>query len=128
MGKGPGCRGHDGPLKKQDELKAKGISDVIVFCVNDGAVMKAWAKDQGIEGSIITFLGDPRSELTDALGLVLDHPGPMSVLGTTRCKRFSLLVDNGVVKTVNVAASGTDPAGDDDPTISLVEKMLEDLP
>lgn len=116
-----------GYLKKQDELKAKGVSDVVVFCVNDGAVMKAWAKDQGIEGSIITFLGDPRSELTDALGLVLDHPGPMSVLGTTRCKRFSLLVDNGVVKTVNVAASDTDPAGDDDPTISLVEKMLDDL-
>jgi hypothetical protein len=31
-----------------------------VFCVNDGAVMQAWAKDQGIEGSNITFLGDPK--------------------------------------------------------------------
>jgi len=116
-----------GYLKKQDELKAKGVSDVIVFCVNDGAVMTAWAKDQGVEGSIITFLGDPRSELTDALGMVLDHPGPMSVLGNTRCKRFSLLVDDGFVKTVNVAASDKDPAGDNDPAVSLVEKMLQDL-
>jgi len=116
-----------GYLKKQDELKAQGVSDVIVFCVNDGAVMTAWAQVQGIEGSIITFLGDPRSELTDALGLVLDHPGPMSVLGNPRCKRFSMLVDNGVVKSLNVAASDKDPAGDDEPTVSLVEKMLEDL-
>mmetsp|Transcript_53301 Transcript_53301/g.106983 ORF Transcript_53301/g.106983 Transcript_53301/m.106983 type:complete len:90 (+) Transcript_53301:559-828(+) len=89
--------------------------------------MTAWAQDQGVEGSIITFLGDPRSELTKALDLVLDHPGPMSVLGNPRCKRFSMLIDDGVIKTLNVAASDDDPAGDDNPTISLVEKMLEDL-
>mmetsp|Transcript_31854 Transcript_31854/g.101437 ORF Transcript_31854/g.101437 Transcript_31854/m.101437 type:complete len:90 (+) Transcript_31854:576-845(+) len=89
--------------------------------------MTAWAKDQGVEGSIITFLGDPRSELTKALDLVLDHPGPMSVLGNPRCKRFSMLIDDGVIKTVNVAATEDDPAGDDNPTVTLVEKMLEDL-
>mmetsp|Transcript_31857 Transcript_31857/g.101450 ORF Transcript_31857/g.101450 Transcript_31857/m.101450 type:complete len:90 (+) Transcript_31857:576-845(+) len=89
--------------------------------------MTAWAKDQGVEGSIITFLGDPRSELTKALDLVLDHPGPMSVLGNPRCKRFSMLIDDGVIKTVNVAAAEDDPAGDDNPTVTLVEKMLEDL-
>jgi len=116
-----------GYLAKQDDLKAKGVSDVLVYCVNDGAVMTAWAQDQGVEGSIITFLGDPRSELTKELDLVLDHPGPMSVLGNTRCKRFSMLIDDGVIKTINVAASDDDPAGDDNPTVSLVEKMLEDL-
>jgi len=100
---------------------------VLVYCVNDGAVMKAWAKDQGVDGSIITFLGDPRSELTEELGLTLDHPGPMSVLGNPRCKRFSMLIDDGVIKTMNVAASEDDPAGDDNPTVSLVDKMLEDL-
>jgi len=89
--------------------------------------MTAWAKDQGVEDSIITFLGDPRSELTQALGLVLDHPGPMSVLGNRRSKRFSMFIDDGVIKTINVAASPDDPAGDDNPTVSLVEKMLEDL-
>mmetsp|Transcript_800 Transcript_800/g.1508 ORF Transcript_800/g.1508 Transcript_800/m.1508 type:complete len:90 (+) Transcript_800:520-789(+) len=89
--------------------------------------MNAWGKDQGIDGSIITFLGDPRSELTTELGLTLDHPGPMSVLGNPRCKRFSMLIDDGVIKTMNVAASEDDPAGDDNPTVSLVEKMLEDL-
>jgi len=100
---------------------------VIVYCVNDGAVMKAWAKDQKIEGSMITFLADPRCELTEALGVVLDHPGPMGVLGNPRCKRFSMLIDDGVIKTINIAASEEDPAGDANPTVSMVDKMLEDL-
>mmetsp|Transcript_2563 Transcript_2563/g.4398 ORF Transcript_2563/g.4398 Transcript_2563/m.4398 type:complete len:90 (-) Transcript_2563:262-531(-) len=89
--------------------------------------MTGWAEDQGVEDSMITFLGDPRSELTKALGLVLDDPGPMSVLGNTRCKRHSMLIDDGIIKTINVAAAEGDPAGDDDPSVSLVEKMLEDL-
>jgi len=108
-------------------LKNYGISDVLVYAVNDGAVMDAWADSQGTKGSIITLLGDPSSTFTKSLDLVLDHPGPMSVLGSPRCKRFSMLVNNCVVKTLNVAASDEDPAGDDKPDISLVEKMLEDL-
>jgi len=116
-----------GYLAKQAELKAKGVSDVLVYCCNDGAVMKGWATDQGVEGSMITFLGDTRSELTEALGVVLDHPGPMGVLGSPRCKRFSMFIDDGVIKTINIAAAENDPAGDDNPTISLVEKMLGDL-
>mmetsp|Transcript_117432 Transcript_117432/g.332742 ORF Transcript_117432/g.332742 Transcript_117432/m.332742 type:complete len:88 (-) Transcript_117432:571-834(-) len=84
--------------------------------------MKAWAADQNIEGSMVTFLGDPRSELTEALGLGLDHPGPMSVLGNSRCKRFSMFIDDGVIKTINVAEPEDDPAG------TFVEKMLEDIP
>merc|ERR1739848_741523 len=49
-----------GYLAAQKELKAKGIDEVIILAVNDGAVMKAWAKDQGTEGSMLTFLGDTR--------------------------------------------------------------------
>jgi len=90
--------------------------------------MTAWAADQKVEGSMITFLGDPRSELTEALGLVLDDKGPMSVLGNPRCKRFSMLIDDGVIKTINVAEAEDDPAGDANPTSTLVEKMLEDIP
>mmetsp|Transcript_112099 Transcript_112099/g.317127 ORF Transcript_112099/g.317127 Transcript_112099/m.317127 type:complete len:90 (-) Transcript_112099:113-382(-) len=89
--------------------------------------MKAWEKSQKTEGSIISTLADTRSVLTKALGLVLDHPGPMSVLGNTRCKRFSMLIDNGVIKTINVAAAADDPAGDDNPTVTLADKMLADL-
>lgn len=95
--------------------------------MNDAAVMGGWAKDQNTEGSMLQLLGDTRSEFTNALGLVLDHPGPMSVLGNPRCQRFSMLINDCVIKTMNVAASESDPAGDDKPEISMVEKMLEDL-
>lgn len=113
-----------GYLARQDELKAKGVTDVLVYCVNDGAVMTAWAYDQGIQGSIIQFLADTSREVTEALGVVLDHPGPMGVLGTKRCKRFSMLIDDGVIKAFNIAANENDPAGDDNPAISLVGQML----
>jgi len=98
-----------------------------IFAVNDGAVCKAWAKSQCAEGGLINIMGDPHSEVTKALGLVLDHEGPMSVLGNQRCKRFSMLIKDGIIKTVNVAASNDDPAGDAKPEVSMVQKMLEDL-
>jgi len=100
---------------------------VAVYAVNDGAVMGAWAKDQATEGSMLELYGDPRSEVTKALDLVLDHPGPMSVLGNPRCKRFSIVVKDCTVKVVNVAAAEDDPAGDDRPEVSMVEQMLTDL-
>lgn len=108
-------------------LKEMGVSDVLVYCVNDGAVMDAWAKDQGVGGSIIKFLGDPGSEVTQSLGLVLNDAGPMEVFRTPRSKRFSMLIDDGVIKSINVACTPDDPAGDDHPTVSLVEKMIDDL-
>jgi len=116
-----------GYLAKADALKAKGVSDVIVFCVNDGAVMEGWAKKQGTKNTIITMLADTRSMLTRKLGVVLNHKGPMGVLGNPRCKRFSMLIDDGVIKSINMAETEFDPAGDTNPTVALVDKMLEDL-
>jgi len=100
---------------------------VIVFAVNDGAVIQAWEADQKTEGTLVDLMADTRSELTQALDLVLDHPGPMGVLGTKRCKRFSALIINGVIKSLNVAAAEDDPAGDERPEVSMVDKMLDDL-
>jgi len=116
-----------GYLAKQDELKARGVTDVIVFCVNDGAVMAGWAEDQKIKGSMIKFMGDPCMDVTNALGLALTHKGPMGVLGNKRCKRFALLIDDGIILKINVAASKDDPAGDEKPDISLAGKIIEDL-
>jgi len=90
--------------------------------VNDGAVIQAWENDQKTAGTLIDLMADTRSELTNALDLVLDHHGPMGVLGTKRCKRFSALIVDGIVKTLNVAAS-EDPVGED----RLVDKILRDL-
>merc|ERR550537_2002825 len=89
--------------------------------------MTAWAEQQKTEGSMIRLLGDPRSELTNALGVVLNHPGPMGVLGNNRCQRFSMYISNCKIKTFNLAAADNDPAGDDRPEVSMVDKMLEDL-
>lgn len=118
-----------GYLAKQAELKAKGIDEVLVYCVNDGAVMQAWGKDQGIDGSMITFLADTRGELTKALGMFMSHPGPLEALGNPRCKRFVLVCDNGVVKNMEVSEAPDDPAGDNEPQgpitkVTRVEHVL----
>mmetsp|Transcript_20725 Transcript_20725/g.33540 ORF Transcript_20725/g.33540 Transcript_20725/m.33540 type:complete len:97 (+) Transcript_20725:358-648(+) len=89
--------------------------------------MKAWAEDQKTVGSLINLYADTSSVLTKALDVTLDHPGPRRKLGNPRCKRFSMLVKDCVVKTFNLASAEDDPAGDDHPDVSLVEKMLEDL-
>jgi len=90
-----------------------------VYCVNDGAVMEGWAKDQQIEGSMISFMADTRSELTKALDLVLDAQPAMAVLGNPRCKRFAIVVDNGIIKALTVAG------GDVPDEATFAEAMLK---
>lgn len=87
--------------------------------------MKAWGVDQGIEGSMITFMGDPAGELTSLLDMRMTHPGPESVGIRGRCKRFALFVEKGVVKVVRVSESEDDPAGDDDPEETCAPAMIE---
>merc|ERR1712060_193003 len=118
-------------LKKAEiegKLEEAGIDMVYVFCVNDGAVMTGWKKDQGLAGSdLIEFVADTNAELTEALDLVLTtHAGPGAVLGghTKRCKRSSIFVDNGVIKVLSIAEAEDDPAGDARPGVSLIEAML----
>jgi len=114
-----------GYLEQQDALKAAGVDEVIVYCVNDSAVMQAWAEDQGVEGSFITMMGDPARELTSALDMEMNHPGPPSVGIIGRCKRFAMHVVDGTVKAVRVSEGEDDPAGDSDPSASLADAMLE---
>lgn len=99
---------------------------MIVFCVNDGAVMNAWGKDQGIGGSMVKFLADPRAEVTRALGMELTHEGPTYKLGA-RCKRFAMFVDDGAIKAVCVSESAEDPAGDDHPEATCAENMMKEV-
>lgn len=62
----------------------KGVSAVIVWAVNDGAVMKAWEKELKVEGSMISFYGDPSSVLTKKLGLELTDSRVMESLRHVR--------------------------------------------
>lgn len=89
--------------------------------------MKAWAKDQKVEGSMITFMGDPACELTKSLDMCMTHPGPASVGIIGRCKRFALIIDDGEVKFVAISEDDDDPAGDDDPEDTCAPAILEAL-
>jgi len=113
-------------LDHQDALKEVGVEEIIIYCVNDGAVMMAWAEDQGVkEDSMVTLMGDPYGDLTSALEMEMTHAGPASVGIIGRCKRFALYVENGVVKIVRVAEAEDDPAGDDRPEVTLADAMVD---
>lgn len=91
-----------GYLANADALKAKGVSDIICMSVNDAFVMGAWARDQKTGGKV-RMMGDGSAAFTKALGLELDLTSKgMGV----RCTRFSMLVVDGVVKTLNIEAPG----------------------
>ena len=89
-----------GYLEHLAQLKAKGVDEVWCIAVNDGYVMAAWGRDQKAIGKI-RMMGDGSAELTKKLGLEVDLGG-MGV----RTKRFSMLVDDGVVKQLNVEGPG----------------------
>ena len=89
-----------GYVDQLDALKAKGVDEVWCVSVNDGYVMAEWGKDQDAIGKV-RFLGDGSAELTKKLGLEVDIPG-MGI----RMKRCSLLIEDGVVKQINVEAPG----------------------
>lgn len=91
-----------GFVEKADELRRKGIDAIGCLSVNDAFVMKAWGKSQNTDGKV-EMLADGNAEYTKALGLDMDASG--YGMGT-RGQRFSLLVDNGVVKQVNVEEKG----------------------
>ena len=89
-------------LANYDALKAKGVDEIWCVAVNDGYVMAAWGREQKALGKI-RFLGDGSGDFAKKLGLERD----LSASGMgLRMKRFSLLVEEGVVKRVNVEAPG----------------------
>ena len=79
-------------------LKAKGVDEIYCVAVNDAFVMKAWGEVGGADGKV-TMLPDWNAELTRALGLEMDGSG--AGLGQ-RCKRFSMTLEDGVVKSIDV--------------------------
>lgn len=116
-----------GFLNHQEELKAKGVSAVVVFSVNDGAVMTSWAQDQGIAGTMVTFMADPEAHLTRALGLMMEDDHAVATFGNPRCKRCAILVQDGIVRRVNIASYSDDPAGERHPQVACVDKVIADL-
>ena len=86
---------------KGDALRAKGVDEIACTAVNDPFVLGAWAKSTGADG--ITMLADGNADFAKALGLEMD--GSKFGLGT-RSQRYAMLVEDGVVKQLNVEAPG----------------------
>ena len=85
-------------MRTIDAMKAKGVDEVICLSVNDPFVMDAWSKDTGAGDVGILMLGDAASEFTRAVGMTFDAP-PVGFVA--RSKRYSMLVDDGVVTMLN---------------------------
>ncbi|MGE0749143.1 MAG: peroxiredoxin [Variibacter sp.] len=87
-----------GFIQNADAIKKKGVDTIAVTGVNDHFVMDAWKEASGA-GNKIEFLSDGNGEFAKALDLTFD--GSANGLGT-RSRRYSMVIDNGVVKTLNI--------------------------
>ena len=91
-----------GYIKEADAIKAKGVDTIACMAVNDVFVMDAWAKAAGA-GDKVLMLSDGNAEFTKKLGLEMDASKHGMGL---RSKRFSMIVEDGVVKELNLEAPG----------------------
>jgi peroxiredoxin len=85
-----------------DAIRAKGVDLIACTAINDAAVMKAWAEQTGTADKVV-MLADGNGEFAAALGVAADMS--KNVMGT-RSRRYSMLVDDGVVKQFNLEEPG----------------------
>lgn len=104
-----------GYVEKAAELKEK-IDEIWCLSVNDAFVMGAWGRDNNAAGAV-RMMADGGAEFTKAVGMELD----LSARGLgVRSKRYSMLVEDGIVKTLNIEAPG-------DMDVSSASTMLEQV-
>lgn len=84
------------------DIKSKGVDTIACVSVNDAFVMSAWGKDQNA-GDKVMMLADGNAEFTDKVGLTFDASG--FGMGK-RSQRYAMIVDDGVVKALNVEKPG----------------------
>ncbi|HXF46249.1 MAG TPA: peroxiredoxin [Burkholderiaceae bacterium] len=91
-----------GYLQHYDAFKAKGVDEIWCLSVNDAFVMGAWGRDEKATGKI-RMMADGSAEYTKKLGLDID----LSARGMgVRSQRYAMLVEDGVVKALNVEQPG----------------------
>ena len=91
-----------GYVQQVEEFKAAGVDEIWCLSVNDAFVMGAWARDQKTDGKV-RMLADGSADFAKATGLTLDLTGRGMGL---RSNRYSMLVKDGKVVTLNVEAPG----------------------
>lgn len=99
-----------GYVEKADALRAAGVDEVWCVSVNDAFVMGAWGRDQKV-GDKVRMMADGSADFTKATGLTLDLGARGMGL---RSARYSMLVVDGVVRTLNVEAPGKFEVSDAD--------------
>jgi len=105
-----------GFVAKARSLKAKGVDTIACVAVNDVFVMDAWGKSQSV-GNKVLMLADGNGQFTKSLGLGLD----LRKYGLgKRGQRFSMLVENGVVKQLNLDARGSFKVSDADTLLKQI--------
>jgi len=87
-----------GYVKHADEIRKKGVDDILCLSVNDAFVMGAWGKDRGAEGKV-TMIADGNGDFAKAIGLDFDGSG---IGFGVRSQRYAAIVDDGVVKKLFV--------------------------
>jgi glutaredoxin/glutathione-dependent peroxiredoxin len=105
-----------GYVDNTQSLKDKGVDTVACVSVNDPFVMGAWGKDREV-GEDLMMLSDGNGDFTEAIGLEMDGSG--FGLGT-RSQRYAMIIDDGVVSTLNVESG---PGLD----VSSAETILSEL-
>ncbi|KAK2981510.1 hypothetical protein RJ640_030972 [Escallonia rubra] len=93
-----------GFVEKSGELKSKGVDTIACISVNDAFVMKAWKKELGINDEVL-LLSDGNGNFTKAIGVELDLSDQPVGLGV-RSRRYAMLVEDGVVKVLNLEEGG----------------------
>ena len=113
-----------GFLKMSDEFRRKKVDEIWCLSVNDAFVMGAWGKDQGAKGKV-RMMADGSGQYSKALGLEFDlTPRGMGV----RSQRYSMLVDNGVVKAFNLDQPGKFEVSDAETLLKQAEKVTQYIP
>jgi peroxiredoxin len=105
-----------GFVEQAGAFKTKGVDSILCLSVNDVFVMDAWGKNQNVAGKV-RMLADGSGKFTKALGLELD----LSERGLgVRSQRYSMVVDNGVVKALNLDAAGAFEVSSAEATLKAV--------
>lgn len=91
-----------GYVQAAEEFKAAGVDEIWCLSVNDAFVMGAWGRENAAGGKV-RMMADGSADFTRAVDLVLDLTA--KGLGV-RSQRYSMLVDNGVVRTLNIEGPG----------------------
>eukprot|EP01062_Namystynia_karyoxenos_P066507 TRINITY_DN60434_c0_g1_i1.p1 TRINITY_DN60434_c0_g1~~TRINITY_DN60434_c0_g1_i1.p1 ORF type:complete len:190 (+),score=54.71 TRINITY_DN60434_c0_g1_i1:101-670(+) len=93
-------------IQKQGDFRVRTVREVVVIAVDSGPSVLNWAKRVNPAGAgLVRFYADPSGAVTAALGLTITDSAAVAKLGPRRSKRYAMIVDTGVVTSLDIADS-----------------------